>query len=291
MHQHLLESHPHLLESHQHPLVSHQHPLVSASVALGLAATSSVAVAQNKSTADGIAEYRKMLEDGNPAELFEAKGAELWKSKRGPKAASLERCDLGKGPGVVRGAFVELPRYFVDSGRVQDLESRLVSCMEALQGFDGAEIAKTPFGRGEMANVTALATWVASESRGMTFALPQSHAQEQRFYELGKRAFFFRGGSHDFSCASCHSSDGKRIRMQDLPNLTHNPGDGVGFAAWPAYRVSNGQMWGMQLRLNDCYRQQRFPYPLFGSEATVALGVYLGVNGKDGESIAPAIKR
>ena len=40
-----------------------------------------------------------------------------------------------------------------------------------------------------------------------------------------------------------------------------NPGDGVGFAAWPAYRISNGQMWSMQLRLNDCYRQQRFPNP------------------------------
>jgi L-cysteine S-thiosulfotransferase len=30
---------------------------------------------------------------------------------------------------------------------------------------------------------------------------------------------------------------------------------------------------------------------LFGSDATIALGVYLGVNGKGGESIAPAIKR
>ena len=57
------------------------------------------------------------------------------------------------------------------------------------------------------------------------------------------------------------AQDDTRIRLQDLPNLTKNPGDGVGFAAWPAYRVSNGQMWGMQQRLNDCYRQQRFPLP------------------------------
>ena len=76
-----------------------------------------------------------------------------------------------------------------------------------------------------------------------------------------------------------------------MPNLTQNPGAGNGFGAWPAYRVSNGQMWSMQLRLNDCYRQQRFPYPLFGSDATIALGMYLGVNGKGGESVAPAIKR
>ena len=110
-------------------------------------------------------------------------------------------------------------------------------------------------------------------------------------YEVGKRLFFQRGGTHDFACASCHGEDNKRIRLQDLPNLTKNPGAGEGFGAWPAYRVSNGQMWGMQQRLNDCYRQQRFPYPGFGSDATIALGVYLGVNGKGGTSIAPALKR
>jgi L-cysteine S-thiosulfotransferase len=257
----------------------------------GLLAATGIAYAQGKSAADGIAEYRKMLEDGNPAELFEAKGQELWKQKRGPKNASLEQCDLGKGKGVVKGAFVELPRWFPDTQKVQDLESRLVSCMEMLQGFDGAEIAKTAFGRGEMANVTALATWIAAESRGMRFNLPQSHPEEKKSYEIGKRVFYFRGGPYDFSCASCHGVAGMRIRMQDLPDLTKNPGDGIGFAAWPAYRVSNGQMWGMQLRLNDCYRQQRFPFPGFGSEITVALGTYMGVNAKGAESIAPAIKR
>ncbi len=260
-------------------------------IATVLSVACGAAWAQSRSTADGIAEYRKMLEDGNPAELYEAKGEDLWSKKRGPKNASLEACDLGKGPGVVKGAFVELPRYFADAGKVMDLETRLVHCMETLQGFNGAEIAKTAFGRGEQANVTALATWIASMSRGMRFNLPQGHAEEKRSYEIGKRVFFFRGGTHDFSCASCHAVDGQRIRLQDLPNLTKNPGDGIGFAAWPAYRVSNGQMWGMQLRLNDCYRQQRFPYPGFGSEVTIALGTYMGVNAKGAESIAPAIKR
>lgn len=259
-------------------------------LALGALMISGTALAQ-KSSADSIAEYRAMLADGNPAELFEAKGEDLWKQKRGPKNVSLEKCDLGKGPGVVKGAFVELPRHFADTNKVQDLESRLVTCMETLQGFNGAEIAKTAYGRGEQNNVTALATWIAAESRGLKFNLPQSHSQEQVMYEVGKRLFYMRGGSHDFSCASCHGEEGKRIRLQDLPNLSKNPGDGVGFAAWPAYRVSNGQMWSMQLRLNDCYRQQRFPFPNFGSDATVALSTYMGVNAKGAENIAPAIKR
>ena len=244
-----------------------------------------------KSTADGIAEYRAMIADGNPAELFEAKGESLWKQKRGPKNASLERCDLGLGAGVVKGAWVQMPRWFADTQRVQDLESRLLTCMETLQGFDAGEVAKTPFGRDEKSNVSALSAWISGESRGQKFNLPQGHVEERRMFELGKRAFFFRGGPMDFSCGSCHDSDGKRIRLQDLPNLTRNPGDGIGFAAWPAYRVSNGQLWTLQHRLEDCYRQQRFPYPGFASEVTIALGSYMGVNAKGAASIAPALKR
>ncbi len=258
-------------------------------VAVSLASVS--VLAQKNSAVQSIEEYRAMLQDGNPSDLFEAKGEALWKQKRGPKNASLEQCDLGKGPGVYKGVFVELPKYFPDTKRVQDLESRLLTCMETLQGLDAAAIAKTPFGRGEQNNMTALATWIAAESKEKRFNLSQEHPQEKIAYEVGKRLFFQRGGPHDFSCASCHGEADRRIRLQDLPQLTKNPGDGVGFAAWPAYRVSNGQMWGMQQRLNDCYRQQRFPYPGFGSDATIALGVYLGVNSQGSKSVAPAIKR
>jgi L-cysteine S-thiosulfotransferase len=264
---------------------------LSLSLALVAFTLAGAALAQQKSSADAIAEYRKLLEDGNPADLFEAKGESLWKQARGPKNATLAQCDLGKGPGVVKGAFVELPRYFADTKRVQDLESRLLTCMETLQGLDAKAIAATPFGRGEQSNMEALVAYISAASRGMKMNLPAEHAEEKRFYELGKRAFFFRGGSHDFSCASCHEGPGKRVRLQDLPDLTANPGDGVGFAAWPAYRVSSGELWGMQRRLNDCFRQQRFPYPGYGSDVTIALASYMGIHAKGAESIAPSIKR
>ena len=256
-----------------------------------LAALAAPAMAQ-KSASQGIDEYRAMLQDGNPSELFEAKGEDLWKQARGPKKVALEKaCDLGKGPGVVKGVFVELPRYFADTTRVQDLESRLLTCMSTIQGFNEQSIIDTPFGKGEKDNLVALSTWIASESKGMKFNLPQGHAEERKFYAVGKQLFYQRGGPHDFACASCHGEAGKRIRLQDLPDLRSNPGDGVGFAAWPAYRVSNGQMWSMQHRLNDCYRQQRFPEPVYASEVTIALGVFMGVNAKGAVSAVPTIKR
>ncbi|MEO7116133.1 MAG: sulfur oxidation c-type cytochrome SoxA [Caldimonas sp.] len=258
--------------------------IVAALVLFGTAAAA-------QTPSDGIAQYRAMLADGNPAELWEARGEALWKEPRGPKKTSLQGCDLGLGPGVVKGAFVQLPRYFADTGRVQDLESRLVTCMQDQQGFDGAAIIKTPFGKGEQVTLEGLVAWIASESRGMKFDLPQTHAREKDMYEAGKRVFYFRGGPYDFSCASCHGQEGKRIRLQDLPDLTTQKGAGLGFGAWPAYRVSSGQLWGMQRRLNDCYRQQRFPDPGFTSDVTIALGVYLGVTARGAESIAPALKR
>ena len=258
-------------------------------IVAGLILCGTGAIAQTSS--DGIAQYRAMLADGNPAELWEAKGEALWKEPRGPRKATLQRCDLGRGPGAVKGAFVELPRFFADTGRVQDLESRLLTCMQDLQGFNAAEIARTPFGKGEQVTLEGLVAWIASESRGMKFSLSQAHPKEKDMYEAGRRVFYFRGGPYDFSCASCHGQEGKRIRLQDLPDLTTQRGAGAGFGAWPAYRVSTGELWSMQRRLSDCYRQQRFPYPGFTSDATIALSAYLGVTARGAESIAPALKR
>jgi len=270
-----------------------KHLIAAAAVSGLLALGAGTAQAQAQDTAAGIAQYRAMLEDGNPAELFEAKGEDLWKKPRGPKNVSLEKCDLGKGPGVLKGAFTELPRYFADTAKVMDLETRLIHCMVTLQGFDEAALYKAApsIGRGDGADLVAITTYVATQSKGMRFNVPQNTSQEKAAYEVGKRLFFQRAGTHDFSCASCHGEEGKRIRLQDLPILSKNPGDGLGFAAWPAYRVSNAQMWTMQKRLNDCYRQQRFPEPKFGSDATIAVSVYMGVNAKGAESIVPAIKR
>ena len=108
--------------------------LASLGMTIAALACASLASAQT-STTDEIAKYRAALQDGNPAELWEARGEALWKAKRGPKQVTLESCDLGKGLGVVKGAYAELPRYFADADRVMDLETRLVWCMVQLQGY------------------------------------------------------------------------------------------------------------------------------------------------------------
>jgi sulfur-oxidizing protein SoxA len=97
-----------------------------------------------------------------------------------------------------------------------------------------------------------------------------------------KRAFFYRGGSH--MTFLVRRATANRTNVFACKIITGNPGDGVGFAAWPAYRLSSGQLWGMQ-RLNDCFRQQHFPYPGFASDVTIA-GRLHGRQ-REGASLAP----
>jgi len=249
------------------------------------------AFAESSST-DEISKYRELLADGNPAELWEMRGDELWKKKIAPKNVSLEQCDLGKGAGVVKGAYVELPRYFSDVNKVMDLEQRLIYCRKTLQGLSHEQAVKVPFGSvGRSSDIEALVAYITSESRGMKINLSNKHPLEKESYEIGKRFFFYRAGTHDFSCATCHSADKKRIRLQELPNLLNKLDAQKTYATWPAYRLSQGEVRSMQHRLSDCLRQQRFPEPVYASDSMTALIMFLAKNADGGVYDAPALKR
>jgi len=259
----------------------------SAAIAGGV----TVALAQD-STVEGIAKYRAALQDGNPAELWEARGEGLWKTARGPNKVSLQKCDLGLGPGVVKGAYAQLPKYFADGDRVMDLETRIVHCMVTLQGYTLDDAKKNPYGSSDRkADMEAFVAYVTAESRGIKMNVSDKHPKEQEAYRLGEKMFFFRGGSHDFSCATCHGEDDKRIRLQDLPNLMKAEGAQKAYTTWPAYRVSQGELRSFQWRLYDCFRQQRFPELEFASDASIALTTFLARNANGAAFDAPAIKR
>lgn len=262
-------------------------------LALSLTASCAAMAAEGAVTdSDRIAQYREMISDGNPADFDEMAGEELWKKAAGPKKVSLEKCNLGKGPGVVKGAYAELPRYFKDTDRVQDLESRLVTCMTTLQGIPEEEITAKPFNTDQKkTDITEIATYVVGQSKGIKMAVSTKHPKEREAYEIGKRIFNYRAGPYDFSCSTCHATDDTRIRMQDLPNLKEAKGAQAAYTTWPAYRVSQGLTRSFQWRLNDCFRQQRFPEPKFASEATIALTMYLAVNANGAEYAGPGLKR
>jgi sulfur-oxidizing protein SoxA len=229
----------------------------------------------------------------NPAFLNVDRGEILWKTARGTKNVSLEPCDLGEGPGKLEGAFARLPRYFKDADQVMDLEQRLHWCMQTVQGLDTADVVNRRFGGpGRTSDMEDLVAYIANKSSGMKLAFAVEHAKEKEVYAVGEAMFFRRGGQWDFSCATCHGDDGKRIRLQGLPHLS-KPGKAVQetMGSWPTYRVSQSQTRTMQHRLWDCYRQMRWPEPDYLGDGLTALTLYLNVKANGAELTVPSIKR
>lgn len=246
-------------------------------------------------TEEEIRRYREMIDDpmANPAFLNVDRGETLWTLERGSKNVSLKTCDIGKGPGVLDGAYAELPRYFSDANQVMDLEQRLLWCMDQIQGLDTKEILTRKFASpGITSDLEDLVAYIANKSSGMTFHIPLDDPQERDAYSVGEALFNRRGSLLDFSCATCHSADGARIRTTQLPNLTKpGPDARETMGSWPTYRVSQSQTRTMQNRLWDCYRQMRMPPPEYGSPGITALMIYLTKQADGGPINVPAIKR
>jgi len=239
-----------------------------------------------------IEKYQQMIADSSPVELFELEGEALWKKRQGAKNVSLESCDLGLGAGALKGAYAQLPRYFSDADRVMDLETRLLHCMTTLQGRSREEATKRVFGNEDrLSEMEYLSAYIAAQSRGVPMAPGTSHPREKAAFELGRKTYFYRGGAWDFSCASCHGEAGKRIRMQELPQLFKPEYARPVVATWPAYRVSNSQFKTMQWRINNCFQQMRYPEPGYASDITVALAMFLTATGAGEPYRGPGTKR
>lgn len=261
-----------------------------AAAVLACAGTAALAQAGN---ADPLAVGRQMLSEDNPGELWVERGKALFYQKRGPKNASLEKCDFGLGPGKLEGAFAELPRYFADTDKVQDLESRLLTCMVQQQGFRREDVISARFSNLDRASdLEALVSFIGSKSNGMKMDVRLSHQKEYDMFKAGEYIFYRRNGPLDFSCATCHTEDGKRIRLQDLPNMTDSKQmQAVVATAWPAYRGTHSTVRTMQHRLYDCNWQMRLPDLGFASDMSVALTTYLNRSGNGGVIQLPGVRR
>lgn len=267
-------------------------------LALALVSTTSTAkapeeildelAAKNKSAYLVQSPQNRMMMPDNPAYIVAEEGEVLFKQKRGPKNASLEQCDFGKGPGVLKGAYVELPRYFPDTGRVMDLESRLVHCMKTLQGFtDNDPQIKQRHGN---TDITKLMTYIAIQSNGMPWNPPMNHPLEKAYRNAGEVLFYRRSGTLDFNCAACHKQTGGRIRASYLPNVTI-PAEWTKAISWPAYRTSQENVRSSQHRVLECLWQMRYPNIKSDSDVMLAFISFWTDAARGQPAILPDLKR
>jgi len=221
------------------------------------------------------------------ASFFDTAGA---LTRAGYRVHALDLPGFGSSSKPATGPYT--PRWFADSGKVEDLESRLLKCMVELQGFDRAAVIRTRFSNLDRASdLEALATYVASRSNGMKMDVRLENPGEREMYKAGEYLFFRRNGPTDFACITCHGDEGKRIRLQDLPNMTDRRQMQAVVAGWPAYRGTHSTVRTMQHRLYDCNWQMRLPELNYASDVSIALTTYLHYQGNGAVIKVPGFKR
>jgi L-cysteine S-thiosulfotransferase len=230
-----------------------------------------------------------MMMPDSPAFWVGEDGAELFHNPRGPNNVSLETCDFGKGPGVLEGAYAEMPRYFADTDRVMDLETRLVHCMTTIQGFS-PEDPEVKQRHGSGSDHMKLQTYIASKSNGYDWNPPLDHPLEKALRDAGEVLFYRRAGSADFGCQSCHVDEGKRIRASVLPSV-RNSQEWTKAVSWPALRVGQDNVRSTFHRIRGCYYQMRQAGILGGSDAAIALSSYWTDQARGNPAVLPDMKR
>jgi sulfur-oxidizing protein SoxA len=227
------------------------------------------------------------LADGaNPGAFTVDDGKALFLKARGPNHKNLSTCDFGLGPGVLKGAYAQMPRYFKDTGRVQDLEGRLMTCMKTIQGYSDEDIKKKYLmpeyktadeGDSKGSDLATLATYVAAQSNGMPFDTKIDNPQMEKAYHLGEYMFFHRWGEMDLNCATCHGYNGRTVRGVPLPNLLDTHTAGVVMTAFPAYVIKDGTMRTQWWRNERCVMAMRLPWLENDSELDNALTTFMRV--------------
>jgi sulfur-oxidizing protein SoxA len=215
-----------------------------------------------------------------PSDLYVVQGEELFAQKRGPKNVSLEGCNFGLGAGKLEGAVAQLPRYFEDTRRVEDVDSRIRSCMTGLQGLKPEEIKR--------ADVIAVAFYLASLSNEAEMKVGLNTAQEKSLYALGEQLFWVRAGPRDMGCSTCHVTyKGKRAGVLPYSDVV---GEKVA-SHWPAFRYSNDSALTMEDRIRTCYSNLSMPAPDHYSDAVIALSLWMAVQSNGAKMDLPGFIR
>ncbi|MCA1789841.1 MAG: sulfur oxidation c-type cytochrome SoxA [Thioalkalivibrio sp.] len=234
-------------------------------------------------------EQNLMMMADSPAMWIAMDGEELFHTPRGPNNVSMEGCDFGKGAGVLEGAYVELPRYFEDTGKVMDLETRIEHCMIQEQGMspDNPSVKQK---HGSGSDHMKLQTYIAMQSNGMAWNNPLDHPLEKAMRDAGEVMFARRAGKADFNCFACHGQTGKQVRASVLPNIKE-PEEWTKAISWPAHRVGHDNVRSSQHRVRGCYFQMRQAGMKAGSDASIALISYWTDQARGQPAILPDMKR
>ncbi len=210
----------------------------------------------------------------NPGLLWVDRGEALFAATDGVEAS----CASCHDPDDLAGAAAEHPKIDEASGRLANLEGRINLCRQRRQRRQDA--AALPYDSDALLSLTA---YVASLSRGAPTS-PRIDDRTQPFLDAGRAYFFTRRGQFNLACSQCHDDNwGRKLRGDTI-----SQGHGNGF---PAYRLEWQTLGSLHRRFQDCDAGVRAEPQALGSDAYLALELYLAVRARGLPLEAPAVRR
>ena len=211
-----------------------------------------------------MAESKEMQDDDflNPGMQTVEEGQELF-NREGKNGKSCGSCHGDDGAGLDGKRIAMYPVFDTRLGKLVTLQQRIHMEWEKQLGnqplkYDGKDALK-------------LEVFVRSRARGEKVNV-QTSGEMAPFIEKGKKMYESRGGQLDMACSGCHDVfPGLKIRANTL-----SQGQSNGF---PAYRLKNGKINGIQSRFNGCYRQFRAENRKPGNDDYAALEAYVNSRG------------
>lgn len=210
----------------------------------------------------------------NPGMLWVDQGAKLWVEPSGTTAKSCASCH---GDAVIgmKGVAARLPAVDPLSGRLVNLEARIIECRTQRQG------AKAP--AHESQELLSLTAFVSLQSRGLPRSIAVDGAAKP-YFERGRAFWQTRQGQMNLACSQCHDdSVGKRLRG-DTISEGHSQG-------WPGYRLDWQGMGSLHRRLRACSLGVRAEILDYGSPDYLALELYLAWRGGALPMESPGVRR
>lgn len=208
----------------------------------------------------------------NPGMIFVDDAIDAWNTVEGSEGNSCASCH--GDPESMAGVRAVYPRWNDAAEEVRTIALQVNDCRTEQMGADAWK-----YDGGDMLNMEAL---LASVSRGMPVDVAID-GPAQAMWEMGRDLYYTRTGQLDLSCANCHEDNyGNNIRADHLSQGQIN--------GFPAYRLKNAKLNGVQSRFRGCVRDTRAETFAVGSEEFIALELYVASRGNGLSVEGPSVR-
>ena len=210
----------------------------------------------------------------NPAMFLVEAGTGLWDQPWLPGGATCRSCHQDIVADM-RGVATRYPQIDADSGRLVNLEMKINTEIQSKSG--GVPLTE---GAQDLLAVSAL---IGFQSRGMPMAVAVT-PDTQPWIDKGEQIFQTRRGQLNLSCANCHQDHwGEKLRGDTISQGQIND--------FPIYRLAWGEVGSRQRMFTWCMESVRSEPFAYGSDAFLALEIYLAVRGTGLLVETPGVRR